>query len=69
MSKQFREQIRVDMLTSQLMFELINKMSTNQKKMTKSELFRTAVYRMAKEELSPDEFTQAVNAALDLENI
>ena len=69
MTKQFREQIRVDMLTSQLMFALIKKMSVNETKITKSDLYRSALYRMAREELSPEEFTAAVESALDLENI
>lgn len=66
MSKQFREQIRVDMLTSELLFALIDKQN---KKVTKSEIYRKAVYRMAKEELTEEEFTEVINNVMDLERI
>lgn len=69
MSKNFREQIRVDLLTSQLIYSLIDKMSTDENKMTKSDLYRSAIYRMAKEELSPEEFAAVVQSSMDLENI
>ena len=69
MTKQQREQIRVDMLTGQLVDALIKKLSTTEKKINKSELYRSAVYRMAKEELTPEQFVQAIENALDHENI
>lgn len=69
MTKQFREQIRVDLLTSQLVYAMVDKMSIDEVKITKSELYRSAIYRMAKEELSPAEFMAAIESALDLENI
>lgn len=69
MSKDFREQIRVDMLTSELIFALIDKLSTEEKKMSKSEIYRTAIYRMAKDELPAETFTEILLGATDLERI
>lgn len=69
MVKQFREQIRIDMLTSELLFALITKLTTDEKKVTKAEIYRTAIYRMAKEELSPEEFQEVLLSATDLDRI
>lgn len=68
-SKEFREQIRVDMLTSELMFALIDKLSTDEKRVTKSEIYRTSIYRMAKQELTEEEFREILLGATDLDRI
>ncbi|MGN7119060.1 hypothetical protein ACTHQ8_22730 [Lysinibacillus odysseyi] len=68
-AKHFREQIRVDMLTSQLIYALLEKLSTSEKKMSKSELHRTAIYRMAKEELTAEEFQEILLGATDLDRM
>lgn len=71
-AKQYREQIRVDMLTSELVFALINKLSSDDpddKQMSKSEIYRTAVYRMAREELTEEEFQEVLLGAVDMDRI
>lgn len=68
-AKHIREQIRVDKLTSQLIYALLEKLNTPEKKMSKSELHRTAIYRMAKEELTAEEFQEILLGATDLERM
>ena len=68
-AKQYREQIRVDMLTSELVFALINKLSPDEKQITKSEVYRSAIYRMAKEELTDEEFQEVLLGATDLDRM
>lgn len=66
-AKQFREQIRVDMLTAELVYALIDKLTPAdaEKQVKKAEIYRTAIYRMAKEELSPEEFQKILMSATD----
>ena len=71
-AKPFREQIRVDMLTSELVFALINKLSPDDpdaKQIKKSEIYRMAVYRMAKDELTDAEFQEVFQAAMDMDRM
>ena len=67
MTKDFREHIRSDMLTSLLTSALIQKLNTDEKKMSKSELYRSAIYRMAKEELTEEEFQEILLGAIALD--
>ena len=68
-AKPFSDLIRVDLLTSQLIFSLIKKLSTEDNKVSKSEIYRSAIYRMAKEELSEEEFQQILLSVLDSDRI
>lgn len=68
-AKQFREQIRVDMLTSQLVYALVEKLSVDEKGVSKSDIYRSAVYRMAKEELTEEEFMQVFIGSNDLDRM
>ena len=68
-AKQYREQIRIDMLTSELVFALINKLSPDEKQIAKSEVYRSAIYRMAKEELTDEEFQEVLLGATDLDRM
>lgn len=68
-AKQFREQIRIDLLTSQLLYALMDKLSTEEKEVKKAEIYRSAIYRMAKEELSEEEFQEILMGAIDLDRI
>lgn len=63
-AKQFREQFRSDLLTSELQSALQVKFEQN-----KSEIYRTAIYRMAKEELTEEEFRGILLGVTDLERI
>ncbi|MGG2085406.1 hypothetical protein [Lysinibacillus pakistanensis] len=63
-AKQFREQFRSDFLTSELQFALQQKFEQ-----TKSDIYRTAIYRMAREELSEEEFQKILLGSTDLERI
>lgn len=63
-AKQFREQFRSDLLTTELQLALQLKFDQN-----KSDIYRTAIYRMAKEELSEDEFNEIVLGVNNLERI
>ena len=68
-AKPFSDLIRVDMLTSQLISALIQKLSTDDNKVSKSELYRSAIYRMAKEELTEEEFQEILLGAMDLDRM
>ena len=68
-AKKFQDLIRVDMLTSQLIFALIAKLSTEDNKVSKSEIYRSAIYRMAKEELTEAEFQEILLGATDLDRM
>ncbi|MBC9722051.1 MAG: hypothetical protein H9W82_12320 [Lactobacillus sp.] len=68
MAKVIRENLRLDVLTAELLNVLVEKLPDGSKK-NKSELFRSAIYRIAKEDLTPDEFYEAVQRALDIENV
>ena len=68
MSKQYREHIRTDLLTSQLVSALINKMSTENKRVTKSDIYRHAIYWLAKQELDREEFQILVESSVDVDN-
>lgn len=63
-----RENIRVDELTYQLLLALITK-HTDKKRITKSEIYRKAIYNLAKQDLDEEEFTAIVNYVADLEKI
>lgn len=69
MGKNYREQIRTDELTEQLVLTLISKNLDNYNKISKSELYRKAIYRMAKEELSEEEFAAVVTGITDMQRI
>jgi len=61
-AKQFREQFRSDLLTSELQSALQIKFDQ-----TKSEIYRTAIYRMAKQELAEEQFQEILLGITDLE--
>lgn len=63
-AKQYREQFRSDLLTTELQLALQLKFDQN-----KSEIYRTAIYRMAKQELTEDEFREILLGVSDTENI
>ena len=64
MKKDQQENLRVDMLTKQLVYALCEQTELN-----KSDVYRTAVYRMAKELLPADEFNKLVLAFNDIEKM
>ena len=68
-AKPFSDLIRVDTLTSQLISALILKLSTDDNKISKSELYRSAIYRMAKQELTEEEFQEILLGAIDLDRM
>ena len=68
-AKKFQDLIRVDLLTSQLIFALMEKLSTEENKVSKSEIYRSAIYRMAKEELTEEEFQEILLGATDLDRM
>ena len=68
-AKQFKDLIRVDLLTTQLIHALIEKLSTDEKNVKKAEIYRTAVYRMAKEELTEEEFQEILLGVTDLDRM
>lgn len=63
-----RENIRVDELTYQLLLALITH-NTDKKRVTKSEIYRKAIYNLAKQELPEDEFAAIVNYVSDSEKL
>ena len=67
--KNVRENFRVDMLTSELLVAMAEKLSSPEQKVNKSDVIRSAVYRMAKNELSGEEFQKLVEVALDKEKM
>lgn len=67
MSKVIRENLRLDVLSSELLVALVEKMPEGKK--NKSELIRSAIYRIAKEDLSSGEFYDVVQKALDIEKV
>lgn len=69
MKKDAIEKFRADLLTSQLVLAISEQLKTNDKPMPKSVIYRTAVYRMAKDVLSEDEFNKLVLAFSDIEKL
>lgn len=65
--KNIRENIRVDLLTSQLMAAMVEKKKKSGEKINKSELIRSAIYLLSKEILTGEEFNRVVEKSLDLE--
>lgn len=65
-----RENIRIDDLTYQLLLALIQQqLDFNNNKVTKSEVYRRAVYRMAKEDLPEEDFKAIVTNMSDIERL
>lgn len=59
--------MRVDLLTKDLIIALQDRMGTDEKKASKSDVYSTAVYRLAKDLLGKKEFEQIVLAYNDIE--
>lgn len=66
MKKDQQEYMRVDMLTKDLVIALQDRMGQGDKKASKSDVYSTGVYRLAKDLLPQEEFQQIVLSYNDI---
>lgn len=69
MTKMHRKQLRLDELTNQLLFALVQQNSTEDKTAKEAAIMRSAIYRMAQQDLPEEQFKEIVAAATDLEKV
>lgn len=67
--KMYRKDLRLDELTNQLLIALVQHNSTSTKMAKEAAIMRSAIFRMAQQDLSNDEFESVVQAAAELEKV
>lgn len=69
MKKEHREQFVIDEFTKQLIALMLKKAKEQGSKVSKGELYRRAIYTMAKDQLTETEITDLIKAIKDMDNI